>query len=448
MKAAFCSASILVVLVTAPSPAAAAVDSFYRNRMEAGVQAFAAGDWPAAARQLRIACFGYLEEPVGLAAGLIRLAIAQAEMGDDEGVRTVFLRLIQLEERYSAYSEAKVPAQVRKRFERHSARRVPLATLRFAAGFQAIAEQAEMVEMARLPVERRRATLERRLAAEPDRAALLVEMARLELQLGRPRVAFEWLRRLPAEHQAAPPAICLLQQAAAESRDCALLEAGMPFCDGVPTTIVEFSLQCLADEGRWSEAADLLAGLPTGDQRSRRLTRLEKRIRRNQPAPGGDDEPANVATANDLQEQPPASEPPDAMVAERDELGDEPPAVDPEAFERLRRQLATAVTPDQLTELFTVVEDLADRQPAARRIQLLAAEIAYLRSDWPGSIFHFRRAGDLHVGEESLAFYFAVALYESGERAAAAEILRPVASRLERTSFVETYLDRILAPGI
>ena len=124
------------------------------------------------------------------------------------------------------------------------------------------------------------------------------------------------------------------------------------------------------------------------------------------------------------------------------------PPPDSEELAGLRRRLATAVTGDELAALKNEAEGLARRHPESRQASLLAAEIAYLLADWPAAVRHFGQAGALRPGEAHLAFYRAVALYESGDRAAAAEILRPVASRLERTDFVASYVDRILAGGI
>jgi hypothetical protein len=43
-----------------------------------------------------------------------------------------------------------------------------------------------------------------------------------------------------------------------------------------------------------------------------------------------------------------------------------------------------------------------------------------------------------------MSFYMAVALYESGEREEAAEILRSGMENLQRTPFVESYITKIL----
>ena len=220
------------------------------------------------------------------------------------------------------------------------------------------------------------------------------------------------------------------------------------FCANVPPAVVEFRLQCLVEAGRWPEASALISALSPEVRARRRITRLERRVRNNfdagaqvEASPGEGAVTALSVSApaeTTVAEDPPAAEPAPAAT----------PPVDPLEVERLRRRLAAAATGDELATLMGDAESLAGRHPESRQASLLAAEIAYLLADWPAAVRHFGQAGALRPGEAHLAFYRAVALYESGDRAAAAEILRPVASRLERTDFVASYVDRILAGGI
>ena len=54
---------LILLLGIASAPLVAAVDPFYRARMENGYRAFDQGNWEEAGHQLRIACFGHLDEP-------------------------------------------------------------------------------------------------------------------------------------------------------------------------------------------------------------------------------------------------------------------------------------------------------------------------------------------------------------------------------------------------
>ncbi|MFQ5349853.1 MAG: hypothetical protein ACE5EG_05355, partial [Thermoanaerobaculia bacterium] len=211
--------------------------------------------------------------------------------------------------------------------------------------------------------------------------------------------------------------------------------------------VVEFRLECLVEAERWTEASRLLGGMDDDLRARRRIARLERRVRNNTeeteplggPASGTavvtvpPDEPAEAAAPETM----PAAEPPLS-----------PPPVDQQELDLLRRRLASAATSDELAALMVDAEGFAERHPEARQPRLLAAEIAYLQSDWQAAVHHFSLAGRLRFDEAHLAFYQAVALYESGDPTTAAEVLRSVLQRLERTSFVDSYVERILAPGI
>lgn len=142
-------------------------------------------------------------------------------------------------------------------------------------------------------------------------------------------------------------------------------------------------------------------------------------------------------------EAPPAAPPVPAPAVPAPE-----PAMSAEDAARLefaRTQLAGARTTDDLAEAWPVVRGLADRYPASTAAQHLAAEIAYRTSRWPESAYYYRRGGEPVRPERR--FYYAVALYESGETAAAAEVLTRALPGLRRTPFVQSYLERILGPS-
>ena len=438
---------LLLLLALVAGSASAVIDPFYRNRMEAGVRAFEQGNWEVAARQLRIACFGHLDEPVVLAAGLVRLAIVETRRGDEDAFRRIFSRLNELEERFAAYSAAPLTPELRRQFGDLAARLVSVDILRATSGFATIAERADAQRLAGLPAPQRRAELEARVRAEPERPEWRLEMARLELTARQGQAALGWLDSLPPEVATVPPAICLRQQAATETGRCEGMDLTGPFCQDVPPAVVEFRLQCLVDAGSWAEAASLIGSLDSELRARRRVTRLERRVRKNFDGelPGG--ESAAEAPTVALRPTPPPAATTAPSAAAATPVVPAPAPAGLEEVERLRGRLASATTIEQLAVLLAEAETLVDDRPALRQAHLLAGEIAYLKSDWQAAVRHFRQVGPLGPDEARLAFYQAVALYESGEPAAAAEVLRPVASRLERNSFVTAYVDRILTPG-
>lgn len=120
---------LLLLTLLAASPAVAAIDPFYQGLLRDGQQAFDRKDYGTAARQLRLACFGMLDEPHPLADCLTRLLLAQDGAGDVEGVRDTFRRLTEVEDRFKAYSQGEIPPELRAALEARLAARIPAATL-------------------------------------------------------------------------------------------------------------------------------------------------------------------------------------------------------------------------------------------------------------------------------------------------------------------------------
>lgn len=131
------AAVALAVLWAVPASAA---DSFYDNLEEQGIRAAARGDHERAAKLLRLAAFGLLEEPPRLAACLARLLPEQAKIGDDDGFRLTFRRLLEVEQRFQGFSQAKLPGDVLSQPEVRFFRAVVL----FEAG--EVKEAADLLE--------------------------------------------------------------------------------------------------------------------------------------------------------------------------------------------------------------------------------------------------------------------------------------------------------------
>ena len=125
-------AAILVLV----APPLFAADLFYLDLMRDGTHAFDRGDYSTAARYLRLACFGMLDEPKTLGECLARLALAQDKAGDVAGFRETFGRLVEVEERFQGYSQSSLPPEVRAVLEQRMASLIPAATL--AASPQAL----------------------------------------------------------------------------------------------------------------------------------------------------------------------------------------------------------------------------------------------------------------------------------------------------------------------
>lgn len=275
-----------IVLAMLTGPAARAADRFYEDLLRDGTLAAQRGETARAARLLRLACFGLLEEPPLLARCLTHLALAQAALGDGEAFRATFQRLLEIEQRFTAYTRAELSPAERGRFEEVVRERIGAETLALSPAF-------------------------RHLAAA-----------------------------------------------------------------GTSEVV--------------TDGADAPDSLPA----------------------------------------PPASLPREVTAA----------------IIRAREVRRAGGQEDILREL-DVLRPLADAHPKVRELQLLAAELTYRVRQWQESRRYFERSGELRPNQAALTFYFAVALYETGEKARAAKLLGECLPRLRRTAFVDEYVAKILGSG-
>ncbi len=125
-----------LLLLLAAFPARAAIDPFYQTLLRDGQHAYDRKDYRTAAHDLRLACFGMLDEPRQLADCLVRLALAQDQLDDVNAFRETFQRLVEIEERFKAYSQADLAPELRAGLEQRLAARIPAATLAGAPAFR------------------------------------------------------------------------------------------------------------------------------------------------------------------------------------------------------------------------------------------------------------------------------------------------------------------------
>ena len=281
-------------LALAAAPAARAADPFYEVLLSDGIDERQDGDAERAAKLLRLACFGFLEQPPALAGCLTQLALAQAETGGRQAFGEAFLRIAEVERLFGGYSRADLQAADRRLFESRASELVSPEVLAGSGRFRLLA---------------------------PDDAGVEAPVR------GRPRAA----------QPEAPPA----------------------------------------------PAASLDRPLP--DEVAAAISRARE---------------AGSSGARD--------------VLERE-------------LERLR--------------------PLADRSPEIPQLQHAAGELAYRLRRWRESRDFFERGGEIDPGEPALAFYFAVALYETGAKEQAADVLRECLPGLRQDPFVDEYAAKILASG-
>lgn len=290
----------------AAAPAGAAVDPFYQNLLREGQHAFDRKNFAAAARDLRLACFGMLDEPRPLADCLARLALAQDRLDDGEGFGATFQRLAEVEDRFKAYSQGDVAPELKTLLEQRVAVRVPAATLAGIPAFSALARKPETQAPA---AQEKRSGAGRRAAAPPKEAKESKE---------------------PKETAA--------------------------------------------------------------------------------PSPLSDDERK-------------------ALIRARLILSEQKPEK------------------NELEEAFKISRQVSDAHADLKEAHHIAGEAAYRLRRWSDALQYFRRGGDPGDDQPERLFYLAVTLYESGDAAGAAAAMKRALPNLQRTSYVDTYTQKILGSG-
>jgi hypothetical protein len=457
-------ATLLALGLALAGPLAApagAAHPFYEDQLRRGRQALDRGEHAEAARALRLAAFGLLDDPPALAGCLVHLALARHGLGDAAGVRETVERVLALEERFGAYRAAALPAPLAASFSALALEAVPAGRLAELEAFADLARRAVEEELEALAAAPRRERLEALLAEEPAEPRWALLLGRLELAAGRFPRAAELAGRVVAADPASQPGLCLRGLARAGAGDCAGAADDLAACEQARTdeAAAVTYLSCLDGLERWQEARDFAAGLPPGLRASRRVARLERRAARNAPrAPAAGEQPAPADEAPS-ENAAPDGEPPghvaaaagdgapapasDAAPAETSPAAAPPLAAEDAAkLERARSLLAAARTAGELDEAWALAHEVADRLPDSSAAQHLAAEIAYLSSRWAEAASYYRRGGEPARPEQ--LFYLAVALYEAGAPGEAAAALEKALPRLRRTPFVDGYVERIL----
>jgi tetratricopeptide (TPR) repeat protein len=474
--------------------AAQAADPFYENLMRKGTDQFNRGDYGAAVRSLRVAVFGFLDEPTLLADGLTRLALAQAAAGDLDGFRETFRRVEEVEARFQAYSKASIPPDVRKAFEAQVVRLIPEATLAANPNFARLVPKPED-RIAQLPRKERRKELERLIKSEPTKAVWFAMLASLEAAEGDMTAARGHadtaLRLDPANKDA------LRARGLAESDAGQWAEAqrDLSACGAAPSDpqVAEALLVSLVELKRFDDAEGLAASLSPEVAKDERVQKARRRVREAKRAAAekaaanktaadkaaadkaaadkvaarkaaaetaaaekptmvgeaaGRTPPEGGAAADRATSTPVATRTPTPPVVEHKTAPTStstppPPVALPAAARRDLSKAMGLADKGQLAEAFALAKHVADANPASREAQHTAAELAYRESRWDDALSYFRRGGDPGDDHPLRLFYLAVTEYETGHRDQAAKTLSRCLSKVRRTAYVEQYVSKI-----
>jgi hypothetical protein len=423
----------------AVQPARPTVDPFYSSRLREGISAAERGAWPEAVASLRVACFGMLDARDQLAECLVRLGLAQAAAGDRAGFDQTFRRLQEGEDLLGLYSRAELPADLQGAFEARAVEWVPAATLDDSPGFAHLASGRQEAQLAGLAPRARRSRLQELAREEPRDPRWPLLLARLEREEGEPAAAVAAAEQALLLSPQLAEARCLRGWGRAEQRQWQAAGTDLAGCGASWPELLPAELLAHVELRQWAEARAVAAALTAEQRRGGEVAKALRRLDREAPPAAAE---ASLPAAGTPQAAAaPAATPTATPPPPPRQLS----AADESAFARVRAQLAGATSPADVERAYTTAVQLAGRYPDEPRVQHLAAESAYRSSRWQEAVRHFRQGGDPGEDQPLLLFYLAVALWESGDHAAAADVLQRCDGRLRQTPFVEAYRRKILA---
>jgi tetratricopeptide (TPR) repeat protein len=300
------------------TPAHAAADPFYLDLLRDGMQSYDHGDYAAAVKRLRLACFGMLDEPQQLAACLTRLGLAQAAAGNTDGFRETFRRIVEVEERFGAYNRADLAPELRAAFEQRALAAVPAGTLETIPAFRALLGRKLEAQVAALPPRERRRQLEERLAKEPRNVVWNVLLAELDLAEGKTAPAVTRAEATATLAPRDPRALCVRGLARAAAKRCSEAVADLVSCPAAASAAgaaapatggaggedageqrdATVLLTCRVELGQWRQAEEQVRTLPAAWKQDREIAALMRQVAKHPSAAGAppDGKSAGAAT--------------------------------------------------------------------------------------------------------------------------------------------------------
>ncbi|MGD1149233.1 MAG: tetratricopeptide repeat protein [Thermoanaerobaculaceae bacterium] len=421
-------AGLLTAILLCFALAAQAADPFYMRLLRQGTDAFNRRDFPAAVRQLRVACFGLLDEPELLADGLVRLGLAQASAGDTAGFAETFQRLAEVEERFGGYSKASIPSDVRDVFQQLVVKLIPRPTL---------AERPAIARLMPLPSTAG-------ATAAPTRPAVPspVRTATVAPPTATPAAAATLVPTATPTRSAVPSP----GRSATAVAPTTALAVGATLVPATPASIsaVPSPSRTGAVAAPTPTITPVVAATPVPTVEPTRTPVPTPRETPVSAAPGPSAASSGVepATSSGSLTSPPSVAPSPSPAA-----ASSPKRVPTAAEQRELDAIQELVRKEKIGDALARARRLADAHADLAEAQFVAAELAYRTMRWPETVAYFRRAGDPGDGRPLLLFYEAVAVYETGDVERAAAVLKRALPKIRRTSYVESYVQKILSPG-
>jgi hypothetical protein len=190
--------AFLVGITFAVSPAFLLADDFSLERLRAGEEALRARRIPEAVDQLRIACFGLLEQAEALSECLVHLTLAQDAAKRPIDLQATLNRFLEVERRFAPYAKAAIPGESRREFQAVLLARVPEGALLSIPSLVSLVETEEQ-KIARLPAAERINALEAAARREPTATKWRVALVQARTALKQWRKALEDMTKVPSE---------------------------------------------------------------------------------------------------------------------------------------------------------------------------------------------------------------------------------------------------------
>ena len=418
-----------------------AADPFYLRLLREGTDSYNRRDFVSAVRQLRTACFGLLDEPETLADGLVRLGLAQASAGDTKGFAETFQRLAEVEERFGSYGRAAIPGDVRGAFEQLVLKLIPRSTLTERPAIARLMPSAEEGKAKTPPGSARKtvtptpavsARARPATALVPTRSAVPAPI-RMEIATATAATPISTPTSTTPPTRTAAPSRTPIATATAVPATATPTFTTRPTRPGVPSRATAAPTPTVP-----VGAPSLVAPSPTQTAaQAPAVIRTPLPVAAAVPSGAGPADPSGSLTS-----------PPPIVLSTPAAVAKEAAKRAPTAGEqRELNAIQELVRQNKIGDALHRAQQLADAQPDLPEAQFVAAELAYRTLRWPEAVAYFRRGGDPGDARPLLLFYEAVSLYEAGDQVGAAAVLKRALPNIRRTSYVESYIQKILRPG-
>ena len=475
------------MIMTRAWPARA--DDFYSDRLRAGKDDFRAKHFREAADELRIAAFGFLDDPPMLSESLVRLSLAQAAIQPPADFGPTLTRFLDVERRFGAFGKASIEPELRAEFQTLLAQHVSAQTLSEIPSLASMVETPDQ-KIAKLAPREQERSLEAEADREPKSAKWPLALCRLALESGDAKMMQKWASRALAIEPENHEALAFRAHAFALRGNCDRAAADLKILskedeEKWPMLFAD-DFVCLAARKDWAGAAEAFLKVPA-DAASRKdveaaRTKLDKtqaegqaklekaqaedqakveqaqaedqaKVKKAQAEGQAKTEKAQAAEWSKREKAPPqeASEPEkpteEARRTEREPESppppvDSPPSRTPGDLAESRKLLLAG----KAAEAERQIRGFVAADPRRRDARLALLEAACLAKDWSAASEQIPLIVPFRDGEEPFEFYSAVVFFETGRLAEARRHLERARPKIMETPYTDYYSKKILGP--